>query len=99
MSEGLAAQLQPSQHRPECGRHRDGMDNETGTESLVSHRQRARRRNREEGTAGALDPWDLRAPQALAGPPSSGSLVEVPDPNTLDPSDPSAALQSPTAPR
>ncbi|KAF3820434.1 hypothetical protein GH733_015943 [Mirounga leonina] len=36
-------------HSPNVASSRDGMDNETGTESLVSHRrERARRRNREE---------------------------------------------------
>lgn len=35
---------------PNVASSRDGMDNETGTESTVSHRrERARRRNREEG--------------------------------------------------
>lgn len=36
---------------PNVASSRDGMDNETGTESMVSHRrERARRRNRDEGT-------------------------------------------------
>lgn len=40
----------PRRHSPNVAGSRDGMDNETGTESLVSHRrERARRRNREEG--------------------------------------------------
>lgn len=41
-------------HSPNVASSRDGMDNETGTESLVSHRrERARRRNREEGNEAA----------------------------------------------
>ena len=92
-------QPSPPRHSPNVAGSRDGMDNETGTESLVSHRrERARRRNREEGNEAmpltSLGP--LWAPQAPPGPPSSGGpLAEVPDPDTLDPSDPSAALKSP----
>uniref|UniRef100_A0A4W2CL59 Dishevelled segment polarity protein 1 n=1 Tax=Bos indicus x Bos taurus TaxID=30522 RepID=A0A4W2CL59_BOBOX len=95
---GIGDSRPPSFH-PNVAGSRDGMDNETGTESLVSHRrERARRRNREEGNEAMPltslgPPW---APQAPAGPSSPGGpLAEVPDPNTLDPSDPSAALQSP----
>lgn len=62
--EGVAAQTavrcrlpQPTLsggHSPNVASSRDGMDNDTGTESLVSHRrERARRRNREEGNEAA----------------------------------------------
>lgn len=68
-------QPSPPRHSPNVAGSRDGMDNETGTESLVSHRrERARRRNREEGNEAMPltslgPPW---APQAPPGPPSSG---------------------------
>ncbi|KAB1269262.1 Segment polarity protein dishevelled-like protein DVL-1 [Camelus dromedarius] len=46
---GIGDSRPPSFH-PNVASSRDGMDNETGTESVVSHRrERARRRNREEG--------------------------------------------------
>uniref|UniRef100_A0A8D2CJD5 Dishevelled segment polarity protein 1 n=1 Tax=Sciurus vulgaris TaxID=55149 RepID=A0A8D2CJD5_SCIVU len=46
---GIGDSRPPSFH-PNVASSRDGMDNETGTESMVSHRrERARRRNREEG--------------------------------------------------
>lgn len=48
---GLPSPCLSRRHSPNVASSRDGMDNETGTESMVSHRrERARRRNREEGT-------------------------------------------------
>lgn len=49
---------------PNVASSRDGMDNETGTESMVSHRrERARRRNRDEGTmAVSAQIWSLGFP-------------------------------------
>lgn len=48
------------------------MDNETGTESMVSHRrERARRRNRDEGTVAV--PAQIWTPNFLWYP-----LVEIP---------------------
>nr|XP_054092792.1 segment polarity protein dishevelled homolog DVL-1 isoform X4 [Callithrix jacchus] len=47
---GIGDSRPPSFH-PNVASSRDGMDNEMGTESMVSHRrERARRRNREEAT-------------------------------------------------
>lgn len=48
---GLPSSCLSHRHSPNVASSREGMDNETGTESMVSHRrERARRRNREEGT-------------------------------------------------
>nr|XP_023491810.1 segment polarity protein dishevelled homolog DVL-1 isoform X5 [Equus caballus] len=49
---GIGDSRPPSfQHSPNVASSRDGMDNETSTESMVSHRrERVRRRNREEAT-------------------------------------------------
>lgn len=66
----------PPQPTPSCGHSpnvassRDGMDNETGTESMVSHRrERARRRNREEG--------NKAVPQTCLGPYGDPMTVPI----------------------
>lgn len=56
---GLPSPCLSRRHSPNVASSRDGMDNETGTESMVSHRrERARRRNREEGTGCTPAPAD-----------------------------------------
>uniref|UniRef100_A0A8C7AK68 Dishevelled segment polarity protein 1 n=1 Tax=Neovison vison TaxID=452646 RepID=A0A8C7AK68_NEOVI len=63
---GIGDSRPPSFH-PNVASSRDGMDNDTGTESLVSHRrERARRRNREEGPRGA--PYDPGSSQYPCSP-------------------------------
>ncbi|XP_028747248.1 segment polarity protein dishevelled homolog DVL-1 isoform X3 [Peromyscus leucopus] len=71
---GIGDSRPPSFH-PNVASSRDGMDNETGTESMVSHRrERARRRNRDEAarTNGHLR-GDRRRDLGL--PPDSASTV------------------------
>uniref|UniRef100_A0A2K5HI40 Dishevelled segment polarity protein 1 n=1 Tax=Colobus angolensis palliatus TaxID=336983 RepID=A0A2K5HI40_COLAP len=59
---------------PNVASSRDGMDNETGTESMVSHRrERARRRNREEAARTNGHPRGDRRDGGL--PPESASAV------------------------
>ncbi|XP_074190410.1 segment polarity protein dishevelled homolog DVL-1 isoform X5 [Rhinolophus sinicus] len=60
---------------PNVASSRDGMDNETGTESTVSHRrERARRRNREEAARTNGHPRGDRR-RDLGLPPDSASTV------------------------
>ncbi|XP_054994890.1 segment polarity protein dishevelled homolog DVL-1 isoform X3 [Sorex araneus] len=71
---GIGDSRPPSFH-PNVASSRDGMDNETGTESLVGHRrERPRRRNREEATRTNGHPrGDRRRDVGL--PPDSASTV------------------------
>ncbi|XP_017750699.1 PREDICTED: segment polarity protein dishevelled homolog DVL-1 [Rhinopithecus bieti] len=71
---GIGDSRPPSFH-PNVASSRDGMDNETGTESMVSHRrERARRRNREEAARTNGHPrGDRRRDVGL--PPESASAV------------------------
>uniref|UniRef100_A0A2K5XWX0 Dishevelled segment polarity protein 1 n=1 Tax=Mandrillus leucophaeus TaxID=9568 RepID=A0A2K5XWX0_MANLE len=71
---GIGDSRPPSFH-PNVASSRDGMDNETGTESMVSHRrERARRRNREEAARTNGHPrGDRRRDVGL--PPDSASAV------------------------
>ncbi|XP_069402066.1 segment polarity protein dishevelled homolog DVL-1 isoform X1 [Ovis canadensis] len=70
---GIGDSRPPSFH-PNVAGSRDGMDNETGTESLVSHRrERARRRNREEARTNGHPRGDRRRDLGL--PPDSASTV------------------------
>ncbi|XP_029803019.1 segment polarity protein dishevelled homolog DVL-1 isoform X2 [Suricata suricatta] len=71
---GIGDSRPPSFH-PNVASSRDGMDNETGTESMVSHRrERARRRNREEaGRTNGHPRGDRRRDLGL--PPDSASTV------------------------
>ena len=72
------------------------MDNDTGTESMVSHRrERARRRNREEGNRatrrtplGPCGAPHVPACSQLLPPTSRGPRVEVLGPSAQDPGDP-----------
>ncbi|XP_004407453.1 PREDICTED: segment polarity protein dishevelled homolog DVL-1 isoform X2 [Odobenus rosmarus divergens] len=71
---GIGDSRPPSFH-PNVASGRDGMDNETGTESLVSHRrERARRRNREEAARTNGHPRGDRR-RDLGLPPDSASTV------------------------
>ncbi|XP_027467950.1 segment polarity protein dishevelled homolog DVL-1 isoform X2 [Zalophus californianus] len=71
---GIGDSRPPSFH-PNVASSRDGMDNETGTESLVSHRrERARRRNREEAARTNGHPRGDRR-RDLGLPPDSASTV------------------------
>ncbi|XP_025712034.1 segment polarity protein dishevelled homolog DVL-1 isoform X2 [Callorhinus ursinus] len=71
---GIGDSRPPSFH-PNVASSRDGMDNETGTESLVSHRrERARRRNREEAARTNGHPRGDRR-RDLGLPPDSTSTV------------------------
>lgn len=75
-----------SWHSPNVASSRDGMDNETGTESMVSHRrERARRRNREEGNRPHPPPQTPEHTQVPAAheflPRPVGSLGRGPRPN------------------
>ncbi|KAM9106932.1 segment polarity protein dishevelled homolog DVL-1 isoform 3-T3 [Megaptera novaeangliae] len=71
---GIGDSRPPSFH-PNAAGSRDGMDNETGTESLVSHRrERARRRNREEAARTNGHPRGDRR-RDLGLPPDSASTV------------------------
>ncbi|XP_061041154.1 segment polarity protein dishevelled homolog DVL-1 isoform X4 [Eubalaena glacialis] len=71
---GIGDSRPPSFH-PNVAGSRDGMDNETGTESLVSHRrERARRRNREEATRTNGHPRGDRR-RDLGLPPDSASTM------------------------
>ncbi|XP_024615998.1 segment polarity protein dishevelled homolog DVL-1 [Neophocaena asiaeorientalis asiaeorientalis] len=71
---GIGDSRPPSFH-PNVAGSRDGMDNETGTESLVSHRrERARRRNREEAARTNGHPRGDRR-RDLGLPPDSTSTV------------------------
>ncbi|XP_068394755.1 segment polarity protein dishevelled homolog DVL-1 isoform X2 [Eschrichtius robustus] len=71
---GIGDSRPPSFH-PNVAGSRDGMDNETGTESLVSHRrERARRRNREEAARTNGHPRGDRR-RDLGLPPDSASTV------------------------
>ncbi|XP_057605774.1 segment polarity protein dishevelled homolog DVL-1 isoform X2 [Hippopotamus amphibius kiboko] len=71
---GIGDSRPPSFH-PNVAGSRDGLDNETGTESLVGHRrERARRRNREEAARTNGHPRaDRRRDAGL--PPDSASTV------------------------
>uniref|UniRef100_A0A2I3G2A8 Dishevelled segment polarity protein 1 n=1 Tax=Nomascus leucogenys TaxID=61853 RepID=A0A2I3G2A8_NOMLE len=71
---GIGDSRPPSFH-PNVASSRDGMDNETGTESMVSHRrERARRRNREEAARTNGHPrGDRRRDVGL--PPDSASTA------------------------
>nr|XP_031319647.1 segment polarity protein dishevelled homolog DVL-1 isoform X2 [Camelus dromedarius] len=71
---GIGDSRPPSFH-PNVASSRDGMDNETGTESVVSHRrERARRRNREEASrTNGHQRGDRRRDLGL--PPDSTSTV------------------------
>ncbi|XP_020953099.1 segment polarity protein dishevelled homolog DVL-1 isoform X3 [Sus scrofa] len=71
---GIGDSRPPSFH-PNVASSRDGMDNETGTESVVSHRrERARRRNREEAARTNGHPRGDRR-RDLGLPPDSASTV------------------------
>ncbi|XP_077881109.1 segment polarity protein dishevelled homolog DVL-1 isoform X2 [Ictidomys tridecemlineatus] len=71
---GIGDSRPPSFH-PNVASSRDGMDNETGTESMVSHRrERARRRNREEAARANGHPRGDRR-RDLGLPPDSASTV------------------------
>uniref|UniRef100_A0A8C0LSH9 Dishevelled segment polarity protein 1 n=1 Tax=Canis lupus familiaris TaxID=9615 RepID=A0A8C0LSH9_CANLF len=71
---GIGDSRPPSFH-PNVASSRDGMDNETGTESMVSHRrERARRRNREEAARTNGHPRGDRR-RDLGLPPDSASTV------------------------
>uniref|UniRef100_K9IM48 Putative dishevelled 3 n=1 Tax=Desmodus rotundus TaxID=9430 RepID=K9IM48_DESRO len=71
---GIGDSRPPSFH-PNVASSRDGMDNETGTESMVSHRrERARRRNRDEATRANGHPRGDRR-RDLGLPPDSASTV------------------------
>lgn len=71
---GIGDSRPPSFH-PNVASSRDGMDNETGTESTVSHRrERARRRNREEAARTNGHPRGDRR-RDLGLPPDSASTV------------------------
>ncbi|XP_045659360.1 segment polarity protein dishevelled homolog DVL-1 isoform X2 [Ursus americanus] len=71
---GIGDSRPPSFH-PNVASSRDGMDNETGTESLISHRrERARRRNREEAARTNGHPRGDRR-RDLGLPPDSASTV------------------------
>ncbi|KAM5322473.1 segment polarity protein dishevelled homolog DVL-1 isoform 7-T7 [Glossophaga mutica] len=71
---GIGDSRPPSFH-PNAASSRDGMDNETGTESLVSHRrERARRRNRDEAARANGHPRGDRR-RDLGLPPDSASTV------------------------
>nr|KAF6394870.1 dishevelled segment polarity protein 1 [Molossus molossus] len=71
---GIGDSRPPSFH-PNVASSRDGMDNETGTESMVSHRrERARRRNREEATRANGHPRGDRR-RDLGLPPDSASTA------------------------
>ncbi|XP_055275306.1 segment polarity protein dishevelled homolog DVL-1 isoform X1 [Moschus berezovskii] len=71
---GIGDSRPPSFH-PNVAGSRDGMDNETGTESLVSHRrERTRRRNREEAARTNGHPRGDRR-RDLGLPPDSASTV------------------------
>ncbi|XP_015446474.1 segment polarity protein dishevelled homolog DVL-1 isoform X3 [Pteropus alecto] len=71
---GIGDSRPPSFH-PNVSSSRDGMDNETGTESMVSHRrERARRRNREEAVRTNGHPRGDRR-RDLGLPPDSASTV------------------------
>ncbi|XP_037684659.1 segment polarity protein dishevelled homolog DVL-1 isoform X2 [Choloepus didactylus] len=71
---GIGDSRPPSFH-PNVASSRDGMDNETGTESLVSHRrERARRRNREEASRTNGHPRGERR-RDLGQPPDSASTM------------------------
>uniref|UniRef100_P54792-2 Isoform Short of Putative segment polarity protein dishevelled homolog DVL1P1 n=1 Tax=Homo sapiens TaxID=9606 RepID=P54792-2 len=71
---GIGDSRSPS-FQPDVASSRDGMDNETGTESMVSHRRdRARRRNREEAARTNGHPrGDRRRDVGL--PPDSASTA------------------------
>ena len=71
---GIGDSRPPSFH-PNVASSRDGMDNETGTESMVSHRrERARRRNRDEAARTNGHPRGDRR-RDLGLPPDSASTV------------------------
>ncbi|XP_066126805.1 segment polarity protein dishevelled homolog DVL-1 isoform X2 [Saccopteryx bilineata] len=71
---GIGDSRPPSFH-PNVASSRDGMDNETGMESMVSHRrERTRRRNREEATRANGHPRGDRR-RDLGLPPDSASTV------------------------
>ncbi|XP_037002790.2 segment polarity protein dishevelled homolog DVL-1 isoform X4 [Artibeus jamaicensis] len=71
---GIGDSRPPSFH-PNVASSRDGMDNETGTESMVSHRrERARRRNRDEAARANGHPRGDRR-RDLGLPPDSTSTV------------------------
>nr|KAF6504765.1 dishevelled segment polarity protein 1 [Rousettus aegyptiacus] len=71
---GIGDSRPPSFH-PNVASSREGMDNETGTESMVSHRrERARRRNREEAARTNGHPRGDRR-RDLGLPPDSASTV------------------------
>ncbi|XP_035295211.1 segment polarity protein dishevelled homolog DVL-1 isoform X3 [Cricetulus griseus] len=71
---GIGDSRPPSFH-PNVASSRDGMDNETGTESMVSHRrERARRRNRDEASRTNGHPRGDRR-RDLGLPPDSASTV------------------------
>eukprot|EP00073_Rattus_norvegicus_P046998 XP_017449148.1 PREDICTED: segment polarity protein dishevelled homolog DVL-1 isoform X4 [Rattus norvegicus] len=71
---GIGDSRPPSFH-PNVASSRDGMDNETGTESMVSHRrERARRRNRDEAARTNGHPRGDRR-RELGLPPDSASTV------------------------
>ncbi|KAF5919366.1 hypothetical protein HPG69_006118 [Diceros bicornis minor] len=80
---GIGDSRPPSFH-PNVASSRDGMDNETSTESMVSHRrERLRRRNREEGN-NPRPPWAPMAhPRSLPTPalqPRAQPLTCLPPP-------------------
>ncbi|XP_052034355.1 segment polarity protein dishevelled homolog DVL-1 isoform X4 [Apodemus sylvaticus] len=71
---GIGDSRPPSFH-PNVASSRDGMDNETGTESMVSHRrERARRRNRDEAARTNGHPRGDRR-RELGLPPDSTSTL------------------------
>ncbi|XP_045426468.1 segment polarity protein dishevelled homolog DVL-1 isoform X2 [Pipistrellus kuhlii] len=71
---GIGDSRPPSFH-PNVASSRDGMDNETGTESMVSHRrERARHRNREEAARANGHPRGDRR-RDLGLPPDSASTL------------------------
>ncbi|XP_012589995.1 PREDICTED: segment polarity protein dishevelled homolog DVL-1 [Condylura cristata] len=71
---GIGDSRPPSFH-PNVASSRDGMDNETGTESVVSHRRdRLRRRNREEAARANGHPRGERR-RDLGLPPDSASTA------------------------
>ncbi|XP_021088269.1 segment polarity protein dishevelled homolog DVL-1 isoform X3 [Mesocricetus auratus] len=71
---GIGDSRPPSFH-PNVASSRDGMDNETGTESMVSHRrERTRRRNRDEASRTNGHPRGDRR-RDLGLPPDSASTV------------------------
>lgn len=90
MGGGLPSPLASCCHSPNVASSRDGMDNETSTESMVSHRrERARRRNREEGKR--LHPRSLLT---LSSCPSLGGVSGESSQDLGDPHSP-AALPDP----